>query len=264
MIIASWNVNSIKQRCGHVKAWISDNKPDILMIQELKGVEFPDQEFTDIGYQSAFVSQKANNGVAILSHHDIDVVKDFLPGDDNDTQARYIEADIQGIRVINIYAPNGNPVDTPKYPYKLAWMDRLEKRVSCLIQQERPFLIGGDFNVIPDDRDCYSPQDWKQDALFQLQTRQAYRRLIHLGLVDAFRVFNGQEEQYTFWDYQRGAWPQNKGIRIDHFLVSPIYADCLTRCWIDKSPRGLEKPSDHTVIACELDKNMIHSRQKAA
>lgn len=253
MIIATWNVNSIKARMEHVKTWLASRAPDVLMIQELKGLEFSDREFKDMGYDSIAESQKAYNGVAILSKHPIQVIGNILPGDTADEQARYLEVEIQGLRLVNIYLPNGNPVDSDKFPYKLSWMARLKNRLQYLRQEQIPFAVGGDFNVIPEARDCFDPKIWKDDALFRLETRRAFRALLNLGLTDAFRVFNNEPGQYTFWDYQAGAWPQNKGIRIDHFLLSPAIADRLISCAIDAKPRGWDKPSDHTPIMIEID-----------
>jgi exodeoxyribonuclease-3 len=248
MKLATWNVNSIKARLDHVKRWLEDNQPDVLMMQELKDTEFPDFDFQALGYQSVAVTQKAYNGVATLSRHPIQTVFDRLPNDPADDQARYLETDIQGVRVINIYLPNGNPVESEKYPYKLAWMERLKNRIQTLRDERVPFLIGGDFNVIPDERDCFDPKVWAEDALFRPETRRAFRGLLNLGLTDAFRVFNQAPAQYTFWDYQGGAWAANKGIRIDHFLLSPALADRLEGCTIDSAPRGWDKASDHTPV----------------
>ncbi|MEM9469175.1 MAG: exodeoxyribonuclease III [Pseudomonadota bacterium] len=258
MKIASWNVNSIKARLEHVKRWLEKNQPDILMIQELKGLNFPAAEFGPLGYKSEAVTQKAYNGVAIFAKEAFDVIHASLPGDNEDEQARYLEIDYQGVRVINIYLPNGNPTkaddgtDHEKFTYKLAWMDRLFDRLQELRQDDIPFLIGGDFNVIPADHDCYSPKAWQGDALFHAETHKRWRALLNLGLTDAFRVHNQAIEQYTFWDYQRGAWQKNNGIRIDHFLLSPQIADRLVDCVIDKEPRGEEKASDHTPIILEI------------
>ncbi len=252
MKIASWNINSLKARKEHVKDWLATNKPDVLMVQELKGTDFPAEEFKDSGYESAAVTQKTYNGVAIFSKTPISVILDYLPDDKNDEQARYLETQINDLRIINIYLPNGNPVDTEKFTYKLAWMDRLKKRLEALRAENVPFLIGGDFNVIPEARDCYDPKMWQNDALFRMETRQKFRALLNLGLTDAFRVYNGQDEQYTFWDYQAGAWPKNHGIRIDHFLLSPAITDRMVDCTIDKAPRALDKPSDHTPIVLEI------------
>ncbi len=248
MKIASWNVNSIKARLDHVKRYISESAPDVLMIQELKGAEFPAEELELLGYKTHAVTQKAYNGVAIISKHPIEILHDRLPGDDTDEQARFIECIISGLRIINIYLPNGNPVPGDKYDYKLSWMDRLYKHLKSLRDNNTPFLIGGDFNVIPENRDCQTPKDWQGDALFRPETHAAWRKIINLGLTDAFRVLNTHANQYTFWDYQAGAWQKNNGIRIDHFLLSPTIADRLQSCSINKTPRGWDKPSDHTPI----------------
>lgn len=254
MKIATWNVNSIKARLQHVQRWLKKNQPDLLLIQELKGLDFPTDIFKEIGYHAEAVGQKAYNGVAILSKEKQDVILDRLPGDDGDEQARYLEIQYGDIRVINIYLPNGNPVssDSEKFPYKLKWMDRLYHRLKDLRDDNISFVIAGDFNVIPEDRDCHDPKAWEGDALFRLETHQKWRALLNLGLTDAFRVFNNEAGHYTFWDYQAGAWPQNKGIRIDHFLTSPTLTDRLKSCVIDKEPRGEEKASDHTPIILEL------------
>lgn len=253
MKIASWNVNSIKARLDHTKKWIDESAPDILVLQELKSAEFPESEFDALGYRSAAVTQKTYNGVALLSKQDISVVHSSLPGFEDDEQARYIEADTGGLRVIGIYAPNGNPVDTEKFDYKLEWLSHLKKRLQTLRDDRTPFVIGGDFNIIPEGKDCYDPKAWKDDALFRPESRQKYRAMINLGLTDAFRVHNGKAEQYTFWDYQGGAWPADKGIRIDHFLLSPTITDKLISCTIDKTPRGWKKASDHTPVIVEIE-----------
>ena len=253
MKIASWNVNSIKQRLPHVKRWLDKTGCDVLMIQELKGLEFPANDFEEIGYQSAFVGQKAFNGVAIVSKKPVSVILEALPGDKTDEQARYIEVELDGLRCINIYLPNGNPTDTEKFPYKLSWMERLSKHIKELKQKEIPFLIGGDFNVIPEDRDCYNPQAWEGDALTRPESRAAFRKLLNLGLTDALRVNNQKPKQYTYWDYQAGAWPKGNGIRIDHFLLSPNITDKMRSCTIDPAPRGEEKASDHTPIIVDID-----------
>ena len=252
MKIVTWNVNSIKARIEHVKDWLATKKPDVMMLQELKGAEFPEMEFKAFGYNCAFVAQKAYNGVATLSTHTIEINETKLPGDAGDEQARYLETTINGLRFINIYLPNGNPVDSDKLPYKLSWMDRLKARLAALRDDTIPFAVAGDFNVIPEARDCYDPKAWTEDALFRTETRQKFRALLNLGLTDAFRVFNTQSAQYTYWDYQAGAWPANKGIRIDHFLLSPPVTDRLEGCFIDTAPRGLDKASDHTPVVVEL------------
>lgn len=251
MKIASWNVNSIKARLDHAGSWLERHRPDVLMLQELKGLEFPAEAFAAQGYESAFVSQKSYNGVAMLSRRPLEIVARALPGDEADEQARYLEADLDGVRLINIYLPNGNPVGTEKFTYKLAWMKRLHRRLAALRQDGVPVAVGGDFNVIPADRDCHDPQAWADDALFQPESRAWFRALLSLGYYDAFRVLHEEGGHYTFWDYQAGAWPANKGIRIDHFLLSPCLTDRLESCTIDAAPRGMERASDHTPIVVE-------------
>jgi exodeoxyribonuclease-3 len=253
MKIASWNVNSIRARLDHVTAWLEARKPDVLLLQELKGTEFPAAVFEDLGYASAAVTQKAYNGVAILSRHPIETISTRLAGDEADTHARFLEATILGIRIVNIYLPNGNPVGTEKFSYKLAWMDRLNKQMVAWREEDLPVLIGGDFNVIPEDIDCHKPAAWIHDALFQPETRARYRALLSLGYTDAFRSLHPEEEgQFTFWDYFRLAFAHNRGIRIDHFLLSPKLAERLVSCEIDRQPRAEERPSDHTPIIVEL------------
>lgn len=253
MKIATWNVNSIKARLDHAKNWVETHHPDVLMIQELKGETFPADVFQAIGYNVEFVGQKAYNGVAVLSPHPITVILDRLPGDDADEQARYLEVEIKGLRLINIYLPNGNPVDSEKFPYKLQWMARLKDRLAHLRREGIAFAVGGDFNVIPDAEDCYDPKAWENDALFRPESRAAFRALLWLGLTDALRVVNPAPRQYTYWDYQGGAWPADKGIRIDHFLLSPTIADKLQDCTIDRDPRALDKASDHTPLVMTID-----------
>jgi len=252
MLIASWNVNSIKSRRAHVEAWLKKRKPDVLMLQELKGTIFPEGNFAALGYKSAYVAQKAYNGVAILSRHSIDVVSTTLKVDNQDSHARYLETNIKDLRIINIYLPNGNPIGTEKFAYKLAWMDRLKKRLVTLKKAKTPVIIGGDFNVIPEDIDCFSPKYWKNDALFQPEPRARFRDMQKIGYIDAFRHFNREPGQYTFWEYFRDMFGKNQGIRIDHFRVSENLNKRLKSCTIDKTPRGLEKPSDHAPILLEI------------
>ncbi len=250
MKIASWNVNSIKARLEHVQRYLSETSPDVLMIQELKGKNFPADQFK--GYHTAAVPQKAYNGVAVFSKTAIDIKLEALPGDESDEQARYIEFETNGLRLINIYAPNGNPVDSEKYPYKLSWMERLYTRLQALREDNIPLAIGGDFNIIPEDKDCHDPKAWEGDSLFRPESRAQWRRILNLGLIDAFRIFDGRTGQYTFWDYQAGAWQKDNGIRIDHFLLSPELTDRAVNCTIDRVPRGWDKASDHTPITVEI------------
>lgn len=250
MKITSWNVNSIKARKDHVLRYLKEDAPDVLMVQELKGLDFPHDDFGD--YHTHAVGQKAYNGVAVFSKTPIDIIAEKLDGDESDEQARYIEFITNDIHLINIYLPNGNPAPGPKYDYKLEWMERLFHRLKTLTENNTPFMIGGDFNVIPEGKDCHNPKDWEGDALFRIGTHKAWRKILNLGLTDAFRINNTLPEQYTFWDYQAGAWQKNNGIRIDHFLLSPYYADRLESCTVNKTPRGWERPSDHTPIEIKI------------
>jgi exodeoxyribonuclease-3 len=254
MKIATWNVNSINARLDNVTRWLEDQQPDIVLLQELKAVEdkFPLAPFTELGYNAAIHGQKSWNGVAILSKHEISDVMRGLPGDENDEQSRYIEATINGVRIASIYLPNGNPVDTEKYPYKLGWMDRLYSHAAKLLKTEMPVVLGGDYNIIPEDIDCYNPGVWTEDALFRLESRQKFRAIEHLGYYDAFRAINDNMVAYSYWDYQAGAWQQDRGIRIDHFLLSAQAVDRIEGCEIDKAPRGEEKSSDHTPVILTL------------
>ena len=253
--IVTWNVNSVKARLPHLLKWLDEFSPDIVLLQELKCIAeaFPHMEVEDKGYNIAISGQKTYNGVAILSKSPIDIELTELPGNSDDNQARYIEGFTNGVRVAAIYLPNGNPIDTEKYPYKLDFMERLYNRAKELLVTEDAFILGGDYNVIPEDTDVYEPENWRDDALFSAETRAAWRKLIYLGLTDAFRVYNTQPGLYSYWDYRAGAWNKDHGLRIDHLLLSPQAADRLVASGIDRSPRGWEKPSDHTPVWCELN-----------
>ncbi len=254
MRIASWNVNSIKSRFEHVKSWLARQAPDILLLQELKGTEFPAAAFLQLGYEAVAVTQKAYNGVAVLSRLPIETVSTTLAGDAADSHARYLETIIGGIRIVNIYLPNGNPPGSGNFGYKLTWMERLHQQMAAWATANTRVLIGGDYNVIPEDIDCHKPSSWAHDALFQPEPRARYRALLALGFTDAFRSLHpGEAGQFTFWDYFRQAFEHNRGIRIDHFLLSPGLAGQLVSCVIDKEPRKLVKPSDHTPIIVELN-----------
>ena len=253
--IATWNVNSVKARLPVLVRWLKEFSPDIVLLQELKCITeaFPTLEIEDEGYNVAVAGQKTYNGVAILSKSPIDIEIIQLPGNDNDIQARYIEGFTQGVTVASIYLPNGNPVDTEKYPYKLEFMERLYQRAKQLMENEELFVLGGDYNVIPEDIDAYDPKVWETDALFKAETKSAWRKIIYLGLTDALRVDNNGGGLYSYWDYRAGAWNKDQGIRIDHLLLSPNAADVLLNSGVDRTPRGWEKPSDHTPVWCELD-----------
>ena len=251
--IASWNINSIRARLEHVRQWLQSQSPDVLLLQELKGPEFPALVFKELGYESVAVTQKAYNGVAVLSKHPIETVNTTLAGDEQDSHARFLEVIIEGLRMVNIYLPNGNPIGTDKFLYKLAWMDRLLPQMNRWRSEPTPTLVGGDFNVIPEDIDCHKPSSWIGDALFQPEPRARYRALLAMGYTDAFRSLHpGETGKFTFWDYFRQAFEHNRGIRIDHFLLCPRVAARLQSCTIDLEPRRKEKPSDHTPILIEL------------
>lgn len=255
MRIATWNVNSIKMRLEPVLHWLGGTKPDVLLLQEIKceTEKFPAMEFKAAGYEAHALGQKAYNGVAILSRHKIENVREHLPEAGSDTQARYIEATVSGVRVASIYLPNGNPMGTEKYEYKLAWLERLRRHATNLLNDEKPVVMGGDYNVIPESIDVYDPKGWENDALYHPKTRAAWRELTSLGLTEAFRALHPQKKHaYTFWDYQAGAWQRDNGLRIDHFLLSPEAADRLVNCFIDRTPRRQDKASDHTPVVVEL------------
>jgi len=258
--IATWNVNSIKQREAACAAWLKQAAPDVLCLQELKCQTegFPRGTFEDLGYNCAVLGQKSFNGVAILSKHPIDETITALPGDASDEQARYIEAAISlpgggAIRAASIYAPNGNPAPSEKFDYKLAWLARLKAHAQTLLAYEEALALAGDYNIIPRAADVYNPAAWAEDALFRLESRAAFRRILHLGLTDAVMACDSRAGQYTFWDYQAGAWQKDQGLRIDHILLSPQALARLASAGIDRKPRSWDKPSDHTPVLVSLD-----------
>ena len=258
MIVATWNVNSVKARLANLLDRLDEARPDVALLQETKTVDeaFPRLEVEERGYNCALAGQKTYNGVAILSKYPLEDVRGALPGDRKDDQARYVEAWVDaagaGVRVASIYLPNGNPVDSDKYPYKLAWMDRLRRHAAALLAPEEAVVLGGDYNVIPAAEDVYDPAAWAGDALFRLESRRAFRRILHLGYTDAFRALHAEGGRYTFWDYQGRAFEADHGLRIDHLLLSPQAADRLKACDIDIARRGRPHASDHTPVWCEL------------
>lgn len=258
MKIATWNVNSIKARLPRVLEWLREAAPDIVLLQEIKTETeaFPSLEIEELGYNLAVCGQKTYNGVAILSKVPLEDVVTRLPGDEADSQARYVEALAAApspVRVASIYLPNGNPVGSEKFAYKLDWMERLRARAAELLRLEEAFVLGGDYNVAPTDDDVYDPEGWRDDALCRPESRARFRALVNLGLTDAFRALNPEPHAYTYWDYKGGAWAKDWGLRIDHLLLSPQAADRLTASSIDKGPRGQDKASDHTPVWCELE-----------
>ena len=257
MIISSWNVNSVRARIDNIKSYLHKYKPDILMMQEIKteDVNFPYDDFSSMDYESHVFGQKSYNGVAIISKKKlknvkIDLIKDKLK------QSRIITAELdykkKNIQLINIYTPNGNPVDTEKYNYKKQWLNDLIKQLKSLSKKNSNIILAGDFNIIPAAEDVYNPKSFEDDALFRLEIRKKLREMINLGFSDVYRHFNDSKEGYTFWDYMRGAWQKNNGMRIDHFLVSNSLIDQVKAININKDPRGREKPSDHTPIEITL------------
>ena len=257
MIISSWNVNSVRARIENIKSYLLKYKPDILMMQEIKteDLNFPYDDFSSMDYESHVFGQKSYNGVAIISKGKLknirkDLIKDKLK------QSRIISAEMEYkkkiIQLINIYTPNGNPVDTEKYDYKKKWLNDLIKQLKDLIKKNQNIILAGDFNIIPSAEDVYNPKSFEDDALFRLEIRKKLREMINLGFNDVYRHFNETKEGYTFWDYMRGAWQKNNGMRIDHFLVSNSLIDNIKSININKDPRGREKPSDHTPIEITL------------
>ena len=257
MIITSWNVNSVRARIENIKEYLHKFSPDVVMMQEIKTQDetFPYDDFSALDYESHVFGQKSYNGVAIISKHKLenirtDLIKDKLK------QSRIISAEIKHkkktIQIINIYTPNGNPVDTDKYTYKKNWLDSLIKQLKTLSKKNDNIILGGDFNIIPSAEDVYNVKSFEDDALYRLEIRKKLREMINLGFHDAYRHIHGDKEGYTFWDYMRGAWQKNNGMRIDHFLVSNSLLNIVKNVNINKDPRGKEKPSDHTPIEIEL------------
>lgn len=259
--IATFNVNSIKARLPRVLEWLQAEQPDVACLQEIKCVDenFPAIEFEDLGYHVEVHGQKTYNGVALLSKYPIEDVKrgldgiDFPDDDELPCQARYIEATINNIRIACIYLPNGNPVPGIKYDYKLRWMERLNHRAQELLETEQKVVLSGDFNIMPHDEDCYDPRGYASDAACLPESRAKYRTLLNMGYTDAFRQLTPSGQNYTFWDYQRGAWQKDNGLRIDMHLLSPQALDILKDCKVNRVPRAQEKASDHTPLWLEIE-----------
>jgi exodeoxyribonuclease III len=259
MRIATFNVNSVNARLPNLLDWLGEASPDVVCLQEIKCEEakFPRDAIEDAGYTCYISGQKSYNGVAILSKLPLEITQTRLPGDEDDLQARYIEAEIatqgRAVRVAGLYCPNGNPIGTEKFDYKLRWMERLQRHVETLLTYEEPLVLTGDWNIIPRHVDCYDPAAWAGDALFQPQSRAAWQRLLNLGLTDGFMALDGRGHAYTFWDYQAGAWPKDHGIRIDHFALSAQAADRLNDVKIWRATRGKERASDHVPVSADFD-----------
>lgn len=258
MKITTWNINGVKARLEAAVQYLKQESPDVVCLQEIKSVDegFPREVFEELGYNVETHGQKGFNGVALLSKSPLEDVSRGLPGDEGDLHARFIEALVPlgagMIRVASIYLPNGNPIGTEKFAYKLGWMGRLRAHTQRLLAEDVPFVLAGDFNVIPEAADAKRPQNWVNDALFQPETRRAYRAIVNLGLTDAIRATHPGPGVYTFWDYQAGAFQKDDGIRIDHLLLSSQLADRMAAAGIDKYVRAWEKPSDHVPVWVEL------------
>ncbi|MEI8276626.1 MAG: exodeoxyribonuclease III [Hyphomicrobiales bacterium] len=258
MRIATWNVNSVRQRLDSLQAWLKEREPDIVCLQEIKCQDdaFPREPLEAMGYNVAVHGQKTFNGVALLSKLPFDEVASGLIGDVGDAQARFLEALVSTkegvVRVVSLYLPNGNPAPGDKYDYKIKWMDRLIAFSRERMKLEEPLVLAGDYNVIPTPDDARRPEAWVNDALFLPLTREKFRTLTNLGLTDAIRAVSDDPGLYSFWDYQAGSWPKNDGIRIDHLLLSPQAADRLVDAGIDKHVRSWDKPSDHVPVWIDL------------
>jgi exodeoxyribonuclease III len=252
--IATFNVNGIGARLPRLLEWLDEASPDVACLQEIKciGDNFPIEPIRAAGYHALVRGQKGFNGVAILSKSPALETQVGLPGDDADEHSRYLEAEIDGVRIASIYLPNGNPLPGPKFDYKLAWMARLDAHARELWRLETPVVLAGDYNVIPTDEDVFSVQAMASDALMQPESRAAFRRLVNAGWTDAIRTRFPSGPVYTFWDYQAGAWPRDAGFRIDHLLLSPAAADRLANAGVDRHVRGREKASDHVPVWIEL------------
>ena len=258
MKISSWNVNSVRARIKNIIEYLKSSNPEILMIQEIKTEEknFPFNDFKTLGYNSYVFGQKSYNGVAFLSKNNIEKINmEFVK--DKNNQSRIIVGDIKNkskiIKLINVYVPNGNPIGTEKYNYKKDWYESFIKQVKKTLLKNKNIIIGGDFNVIPEETDVYDSRKYENDALFKLEIRKKFRELINLGFQDIYRHLNKYKQEYTFWDYMAGAWQKNQGMRIDHFLISNNLLSNIKNVNIDKKPRSKIKPSDHTPIELQLN-----------
>ena len=257
MKIASWNVNSVRARIINILDYIKKEEPDILFLQEIKTEEtnFPSNEFKKLGYEAFVFGQKSYNGVAFLSKVKIENINlNFI--EDDLKQSRIITGDVhlkkKKIKLVNIYVPNGNPVDTDKYEYKKKWLNKFLKAVKTTLSNEKNIIISGDFNIIPDEIDVYDHTRFLNDALYKIEIRKYFRELINYGFKDVFRQLKKNKQEYTFWDYMAGSWAKNYGMRIDHFLISDNLLENIKTININKTPRGKTKPSDHTPIELEI------------
>ena len=255
MRIATFNINNINKRLANLLEWLDETRPDVVCLQELKASQdaFPEAALREAGYTAAWRGQRTWNGVAILSKGaDPIVTRTELPGDPRDIQSRYIEAAVSGIIVASIYLPNGNPRPGPKFDYKLAWFERLIAHAATLLAAGIPVVLAGDFNVVPTDLDIYPSKSWGENALLRPESREAFARLIGQGWTDALRSVHPEDRLYTFWDYKRGRWERDAGLRLDHLLLSPAIASCLTDAGVDRAVRGHDGASDHAPAWIDL------------
>ncbi|MDQ3088168.1 MAG: exodeoxyribonuclease III [Acidobacteriota bacterium] len=257
MKIATWNVNSIAIRLEAVLNWLTATQTDVVCLQETKCVDekFPLEAIKDFGYHAAFMGQKSYNGVAILSKHSITDVQYNFPDDDADAPKRLIAATVENIRIVNTYIPNGTELWTDKFTFKLDWLQRLRKFFDVTCNTDGDVLLCGDFNVAPDERDVWDVKTWEGKLHFTRTERAALDYVKKWGLVDVFRQINGDEQKFSWWNYREGAFFKNHGLRIDHIWTSKSLAEKCVGCWIDKTPRSLERPSDHTPVVAEFNFN---------
>jgi len=254
--IATFNINNVRKRLDNLIDWLAETEPDVVCLQELKAEDggFPAQPLEQLGYHAAWKGQRTWNGVAILARGAEPVVtRRSLPGDPADTQARYIEAAVRGVIVACLYLPNGNPRPGPKFDYKLAWFERLNAHAATLMASGAPVVLAGDFNVVPTEADIYQPHSWQNDALLQPEVRAAFQRLLAQGWMDGLRATHPHDPMWTFWSYLRNRWASDKGLRIDHLLLSPALAGRLSDAGVDRWVRGQDEASDHTPAWIQLD-----------
>jgi exodeoxyribonuclease-3 len=255
MLVATFNINNVNRRLSHLLEWLRERKPDVACLQELKASQpdFPEAELARAGYRAIWQGQRTWNGVAILARGMEPVLtRTALPGDPSDTQARYIEAAVNGVLIACLYAPNGNPQPGPKFDYKLAWHERLRLHATTLRKTGAPIVLAGDYNVAPTDLDIYPTMSYADNALIQPESRAAFKKLVGRSWTDALRVKYPDERVYTFWDYKRQRWPRDAGLRLDHFVLSPPAADRLVDAGVDREVRGREGASDHAPVWIRL------------
>jgi exodeoxyribonuclease-3 len=263
--VATYNVNGVNGRLEVLLRWLEEAEPDVVVLQELKApdVRFPVKEIEKAGYGAVWNGQKSWNGVAVLARDEEPLLtRKRLPGEPEDEQSRYIEAIVSGVVIGGLYLPNGNPYPGSKFDYKLRWFQRLHSYAAELLDLDVPVILAGDYNVMPTDLDVYKPERWKDDALFRIEVREAFRELVGQGWTDAVRALHPGERIYTFWDYFRNAYGRDAGLRLDHFLLSPDLAKRLAKAEVDKHVRGWEHTSDHAPVWIELSEKQIKRRKR--